>query len=253
MSGRRLLDALTFFNASRSVAGKHVVLRKQQLDVHLRTSSVTKGAKNQVDRAALAAQAASELAQKFNAPNTVNPQSGANSVGEQYGAGSEETTADANGKDSNDSRNQTTTHITSETRGINTKGSIHVPNSDKRPSPHASSAPQEDASKSHEKSDEGELPEAMVGQLFRSPKVAADLSMDSNYIPPKWQKYGAKGRKGDYRSTLARHEETFTEPSKGETIPSKNVGTTQVTSDQVSDTLTSAFPVSVNSPKYVLL
>jgi aarF domain-containing kinase len=65
MSGKRLLDTVTFLKISRAIAGKHIALRKQQLDTHSRTSSLTKGVKVQADRIALALQAASELARRF--------------------------------------------------------------------------------------------------------------------------------------------------------------------------------------------
>ncbi|KAK2826870.1 hypothetical protein FQN49_007370, partial [Arthroderma sp. PD_2] len=65
MSGRRLLDAITFLNASRHVAKKHIVLQRHALDHHARTSSLTKEAKNQVQRISIAVQAASDLARKL--------------------------------------------------------------------------------------------------------------------------------------------------------------------------------------------
>ena len=65
MSGKRLLDAITFLKVSSAIAGKHVALRRRQLDIHSRTSSLTKGIKAQADRIALALQAASELARRF--------------------------------------------------------------------------------------------------------------------------------------------------------------------------------------------
>lgn len=65
MSGRRLLDAISFFNASRGVAKKHIVLQRHALDRHARTSSLTKEAKTQIQRISLAVQAASDLARKL--------------------------------------------------------------------------------------------------------------------------------------------------------------------------------------------
>ncbi|KKZ64794.1 aarF domain-containing kinase [[Emmonsia] crescens] len=73
MSGRRLLDALIFLNASRGVAGRHISLQRRQLDLHIRTSSLTKEAKAQLDRIALGLQAASELARKFDEPPQQQP------------------------------------------------------------------------------------------------------------------------------------------------------------------------------------
>lgn len=66
MSGRRLLDAIRIFNVTRNVAGKHIALQRHRLDVHARTSSLTKGAKLQADRIGLAIKAAAELARKLN-------------------------------------------------------------------------------------------------------------------------------------------------------------------------------------------
>ncbi|EEP78231.1 ABC1 [Uncinocarpus reesii 1704] len=65
MSGRRLLDAIAIFNATRNVAAKHIALQRQHLDVHARTSSLTKGAKLQADRLGLALKAAADLARKL--------------------------------------------------------------------------------------------------------------------------------------------------------------------------------------------
>lgn len=61
MSGKRLLDAIQLLSAAKSVAGKHLTLRQQQLDVYTRTSSLTKGIKQQVDNLVITAQAASAL------------------------------------------------------------------------------------------------------------------------------------------------------------------------------------------------
>lgn len=72
MSGKRLLDVITFLQVSRTIAGKHIALRKQQLDIHSRTSSLTKGVRAQADSIALAVQAASELARRVDD----SPQSG---------------------------------------------------------------------------------------------------------------------------------------------------------------------------------
>ncbi|KAJ5203951.1 Protein ABC1 [Penicillium cinerascens] len=66
MSGRRLLDAIQFLNVSKTVAAKHLAIRQHQLDVYTRTSSLTKGIKDQVDGLVLTAQAAAALARRFN-------------------------------------------------------------------------------------------------------------------------------------------------------------------------------------------
>ncbi|KAF2012648.1 ubiquinone biosynthesis protein-like protein coq-8 [Aaosphaeria arxii CBS 175.79] len=66
MAGRRLVDAAKLFNASKSIASKHVALRSQQLDVYNRTSTLAKAVKNQTDRVTLTAQAAIALSKRFN-------------------------------------------------------------------------------------------------------------------------------------------------------------------------------------------
>lgn len=65
MSGKRLLDAIQLLNVAKNVAGKHLTIRQQQLDVYTRTSSLTKGLKQQYDNLVVTAQAASALARRF--------------------------------------------------------------------------------------------------------------------------------------------------------------------------------------------
>lgn len=69
MSGKRLLDAIQFLNAAKSVATKHLAVRQRQLDVFTRTSSITKGVKSRADGVILTAQAAAALAKRFNDPS----------------------------------------------------------------------------------------------------------------------------------------------------------------------------------------
>jgi aarF domain-containing kinase len=66
MAGRRLLDIVAIFNASRGVAQKHVALRARQLDVYNRTSTLAKAVKDQTDRVTETAKAASFLASRLN-------------------------------------------------------------------------------------------------------------------------------------------------------------------------------------------
>lgn len=73
MSGRRLLDAIQFLNASTSVAAKHLAVRQRQLDVFTRTSSLTKGIQRQTEGLVLSAQAAAALARRFNEPSPSDP------------------------------------------------------------------------------------------------------------------------------------------------------------------------------------
>lgn len=80
MSGRRLLDVIQLFNASKSVASKHLAIRQSQLDVYVRTSSLTKGIKEQTDGLILTAKAAAALAARFEdssppSPTTAPPNS----------------------------------------------------------------------------------------------------------------------------------------------------------------------------------
>ena len=66
MTGKRLLDAAVIFKASRGVASKHVALRKHQLDIYSKTSSIAKAVKSQTDRFTLTVRAASALTERFN-------------------------------------------------------------------------------------------------------------------------------------------------------------------------------------------
>jgi aarF domain-containing kinase len=66
MSGRRVLDVIQFLNVSKSIAAKHLAIRQHQLDVYTRTSSLTKGIKEQTEGLILTAQAAAALARRFN-------------------------------------------------------------------------------------------------------------------------------------------------------------------------------------------
>jgi aarF domain-containing kinase len=54
MTGKRLLDALAMFTASRAVASQHFGIRFQQLGVYSKTSTFVKAAKRQTDSAAQA-------------------------------------------------------------------------------------------------------------------------------------------------------------------------------------------------------
>ena len=63
MAGRRLVDAAKLFNASKSVAQKHIALRSSQWDAYNKTSSLAKAVKSQTDRVTLTAAAAIALSQ----------------------------------------------------------------------------------------------------------------------------------------------------------------------------------------------
>ncbi|KAF2272777.1 ubiquinone biosynthesis protein coq-8 [Westerdykella ornata] len=66
MAGRRLVDVARLFQASKSIAAKHINLRSQQFDVYSKTSSLAKAVKSQTDRVTLTAQAAVALAKRVN-------------------------------------------------------------------------------------------------------------------------------------------------------------------------------------------
>lgn len=68
MTGRRILDAAAIFKAARGVASKHAALRKHQLDVYSKTSTLAKAVQSQTDRVTLTVKAASALAERFNGP-----------------------------------------------------------------------------------------------------------------------------------------------------------------------------------------
>ncbi|KAF2823783.1 ubiquinone biosynthesis protein-like protein coq-8 [Ophiobolus disseminans] len=65
MAGRRLVDVAKLFNASKSIATKHIALRSNQLAAFNKTSSLAKAVKNQTDRVTLTAAAAIELSKRF--------------------------------------------------------------------------------------------------------------------------------------------------------------------------------------------
>lgn len=66
MAGKRLLDAAQFLSAAKSISGKHIAARRQQLDVYTRTSSLTEGLRDKGNSIIVTAQAASAIFQRFN-------------------------------------------------------------------------------------------------------------------------------------------------------------------------------------------
>ncbi|KAI9700416.1 MAG: hypothetical protein M1836_002431 [Candelina mexicana] len=74
MAGRRLLDAAAIFNASRSIASKHITLHSHQVEAYKRTSSLAQSVKSQNDRVTLTIKAASALAQRFNGSSSYSNQ-----------------------------------------------------------------------------------------------------------------------------------------------------------------------------------
>ncbi|KAJ6109890.1 Protein ABC1 [Penicillium sp. IBT 16267x] len=103
MSGRRLLDIIQVLNVSKTVAAKHLAIRQHQLDVYTRTSSLTKGIKEQTEGLILTAQAAAALARRFNdtapppptspTPTTASADPSADSARPTSPKAAEETTA----------------------------------------------------------------------------------------------------------------------------------------------------------------
>ncbi|KAI9677509.1 MAG: hypothetical protein M1817_006463 [Caeruleum heppii] len=73
MAGKRILDAAAFFQASRSIARKHVALRSQQLDTFSKTSTLAQAIKSQTDRVTSTAPAVSALAQRLNSSAPTTP------------------------------------------------------------------------------------------------------------------------------------------------------------------------------------
>ncbi|KAI9796168.1 MAG: hypothetical protein M1835_004574 [Candelina submexicana] len=74
MAGRRLLDAAAIFNASRSIASKHITLDSHQVEAYKKTSSLAKSVKSQNDRVTLTIKAASALARRFNGSSSYSDQ-----------------------------------------------------------------------------------------------------------------------------------------------------------------------------------
>ena len=66
MAGKRLLDAAKILDAGRSIGKQHITLRQQQWDVYSKTSGLAKAVKSQTDRVTVTAEAAYELAKRFN-------------------------------------------------------------------------------------------------------------------------------------------------------------------------------------------
>lgn len=62
MTGRQILDAIFIIKASRSVIAKHIDLRRRQLDVYSKTSSLAKAVKSQTSRFPFIARTVSNLA-----------------------------------------------------------------------------------------------------------------------------------------------------------------------------------------------
>ncbi|KAB8200305.1 ABC1 family-domain-containing protein [Aspergillus parasiticus] len=208
MSGRRLLDAIQVLNVAKSVATKHLAVRQRQLDLFTRTSSLTKGIKEQADGLVLTAQAAAALARRFNEPNPSEstPRAQTQSATESRRA------ANVSADDARRSQRQAESQIPSTTAaysGNERSGDLNVspqqgvfyqPSQKAGPElsglprtklPKAASVTQSglvneintdvfhssvDAEKVASPAQEQEIPDEVMNQLFRSPKVAKSIS-----------------------------------------------------------------------------
>lgn len=220
MSGRRLLDAIHVLNVAKSVATKHLAVRQRQLDLFTRTSSLTKGLKEQADGLVLTAQAAAALARRFDepSPSDSRPRAQTQSATESRRA------ANLSADDARRSQRQAEFQIPStaaEYSGNERSGDLNVsPQQDvfyqptQKTGPKLSGLPRTklpkaasdtqrgldnkinadvfhssvDAEKVTTPAQEQEIPDEVMSQLFRSPKVAksisrkADLSMNKGEI-----------------------------------------------------------------------
>ncbi|KAK2811782.1 hypothetical protein FQN50_001820 [Emmonsiellopsis sp. PD_5] len=224
MSGRRLLDAITFLHASRSVAGKHVARQRQLLDLHIRTSSLTKEAKAQLDRISLGLQAASELARKFED----SPQPTASRRDERAGHNDEGATGDkvSNNDMGRTDADQATDGVLSEENTVReqlstVRAGIPFENGTRGAAQESHSSLESQSTPEHTESSTGSAPvastssnaenepsEAEMQQLFRSPKVASALSKGTGY---RARPYGLKPSQFDRPS--------FSNPSLQEDRP----------------------------------
>ncbi|KAI5288101.1 hypothetical protein KEM52_001302 [Ascosphaera acerosa] len=65
MSGKRVLDLIALLGAVKGVAEKHVALQSQYLDLHIKTSSLTRGIKSRTEHLCMGVQAARALSSRF--------------------------------------------------------------------------------------------------------------------------------------------------------------------------------------------
>ncbi|OGM50233.1 molecular chaperone (ABC1) [Aspergillus bombycis] len=199
MSGRRLLDAIQVLNVAKSVATKHLAVRQRQLDLFTRTSSLTKGIKEQADGLVLTAQAAAALARRFNepSPSESTPRAQTQSVTESRRA------ANVSADDARRSRRQAEYNGNERSGDLNVSPQqdvFHQPSQKAGPElsgrpgtelPKAASDTQSglvneintdvfhssaDAEKVASPAQEQEIPDEVMNQLFRSPKVAKSIS-----------------------------------------------------------------------------
>ncbi|KAE8320835.1 ABC1 family-domain-containing protein [Aspergillus sergii] len=208
MSGRRLLDAIQVLNVAKSVATKHLAVRQRQLDLFTRTSSLTKGIKEQADGLVLTAQAAAALARRFNEPNPSEstPRAQTQSATESRRA------ANVSADDARRSQRQAESQIPSTTAtysGNERSGDLNVSpqqgvfyQPSQKAGPELSGLPRTELPKAASVTQSGlvneinadvfhssvgtekvaspaqeqEIPDEVMNQLFRSPKVAKSIS-----------------------------------------------------------------------------
>ena len=213
MSGKRLLDALQFLNVAKSVATKHLAVRQRQLDVYTRTSSLTKGVKNQAEGFTATAQAAAALARRFNepsAPSASTPPDRTNTTSERPREHDAHRSPSLSSEGAKRLQRQAEFQIPASTTEHSTLGRpdglniskqqdvFYEPSQTSNPDlsslprvklPHSTSEVQTSverdinadvfqapADEPSEKPAQGELPEEMMKDLFHSPKVARNLT-----------------------------------------------------------------------------
>lgn len=146
MTGRQILDAMYVLKASRSVLAKHIGLRRRQLDVYSKTSSLAKAIPTQTSRFPFIARAVSNLADQVK----TSPNPGLSSrTGPQFSSKHDpQMTRSENirGKDSISGRqsahfdtnlgaNPTTDHVAGEGLGTRVENEAALSAKDEKPSP----------------------------------------------------------------------------------------------------------------------
>lgn len=182
MSGKRLLDAIQLLNVAKSVAGKHLQVRQQQLDIYTRTSSLTKGIKSQVDGLVLTTQAAAALVRRFNGDHT--PRTTLTSA-----SPSSNSNAEAN-------KQEAETHLdTDEPAPSNTPDNT-------APLRQTIDHPRDTSEKkTAENAEDQGVSEDMMNQLLRSPRVARVLSKQGTSSIPQTSNWGSASTPGNIIET----------------------------------------------------
>jgi aarF domain-containing kinase len=183
MSGKRLLDAIQLFNVAKSVAGKHLALRQRQLDVYTRTSSLTKGIQSQTEGLILTAKAAAALVDRFNEPTPV-PKSTPAETRDQASAGRTQET-DLHVKQAEAGRETVSDGTVPqeqsqvESRSLSSEEVKKVQRQTEIPGKvtgHPVEGQGDGKAATNAPVEEYELSDEMMGDIFRSPKVARILS-----------------------------------------------------------------------------